>query len=200
MSKYAHFANEIRVANAGITNAALGAAVKVRIAKEDPAPTPYELHGLPDPTDIIISGGDRKKAATIIHDGAPNLMIQYVRGTAPVVKEVTVDVSSGETTKKIRRGAPIGVLVAFKDGEKVLIGWSKYNFAKDDQDIQLEKLVFTKKDAINTAVLRALTDADEINAENVPFKIAVALPAFLTRVGKYFNAAPSNVTNTVGFA
>jgi len=198
MSKYAHFADEIRAISEGITNAELGAAVKARIAKEHPAPTPYEIHGLPDPSGIVVNLATRLKADAIVKGGAPNLMIQYVRRNAPVVDKVIVDTGTGKTTKKIIRGAPIGVLVAFKDEGKTLIGYSKYNFAKDDQDVQLEKLVFTKKDAINTAVLRALIDTMDV--ADMPFKVSVDLPAFMTRIEKYFGEKPDNMTSTVGFA
>jgi len=198
MSKFAYMAEEIRAVSEGITNAALGAAVKARIAKEHPAPTPYELHGLPDPSGIVIDDATRNKAFEIIDRGAPNLMIQYVRRNAPVVDKVIVDTGTGKITKKIMRGAPIGVLVAFKDEGKTLIGYSKYNFAKDDLDVQLEKLVFTKKNAINTAVLRALIDT--VDVADIPFKVSVDLPAFMTRIEKYFGEKPDNMTNTVGFA
>jgi hypothetical protein len=198
MSKFAHIAEEIRAISEGISNAELGAAVKAQIAKEHPAPTPYEVHGLPDPTDIVISDEDRNKAFEIIDRGAPNLLIEYVRRNPPTIAKVTIDVASGETTKKIMRGEPIGVLVAFKDDGDVFIGYSKYNFAKNDAGVQMEKLVFTKKDALNTAILRALTD--DIDTDSVPFKVAAVFPAFLERAKKYFGVIPTNVINTVGFA
>ena len=194
MSKYQHFAKEIKAKDPSITNAELGAAVKARIALEDPAPTPYETHGLPDPTGINITDTIRDKAADIINQGAPNLMIQYVRRCKPKVAAVLIDVNDGKVAHKIMRGAPIGVLVAFKDNHEILIGYSKYNFATDDADVRLEKLLFNKRDAINTAILRALTDT--INKSSIPYKVAVDLPAFMSRIAKYFGGKPTNMAGT----
>ncbi len=199
MSKYQHFAKEIRAGDPSLTNAELSTAVKERIALEDPAPTPHELHGLPDPTGIAVDGTARNRAVGIIDHGAPNLMIQYVRQCKPKIAAVLIDVNDGKVAHKITRGAPIGVLVAFKDSSgSIRFGYSKYNFAKGDDGVQLEKLVFTKKDAINTAVLRALTDT--VNRNSIPYKVAVDLPAFLSRIAKYFGGNPVNIVGTVGSA
>jgi len=216
MSKYQHFADEIKAADETLSNAALGAAVKVRIAKEDPAPTPYAIHGLPDPTGInLIEPMTRNIAANIIEAGAPGLMIQYIRNATTTVTKITKTGSKTDSSEKILRGAPIGVMVAFMYNDNLLIGYSKYNQAtvknKDGDAVlvkgkpeQIEKLVFTKRDAINTAVLRALTDT--VNMASVPFKIAVALPAFLVRTEKYFKNVAVNTdvlsaaNDTVGFA
>lgn len=214
MSKYLHFVEEIKAVSEGISNVALGAAVKARIAKEDPAPTPYEIHGLPDPNGIEINDAIRDSAAAIINQGAPGLMIQYIREAATNVTTMATTGNKTSISEKMLRGSPIGVMVAFVDNEELLIGWSKHNKAvvKDKNGAavlvkgkpeQIEKLVFTKRDATNTAVLRALTDT--VNMADVPFKIAEALPAFLVRAEKYFKDIPANTdelsrnNETVGF-
>lgn len=203
MSKYKHFADEIRAANPNISNALLGQEVKERIAKEHPAPTPYDIHGLPDPmnTAVDLTGDIRAAAAAIIKADKKNLMIQYVRRNSPKVSKVVVDIETGTSYNKLMRGEPIGVMVAFMFEAEVLVGWSKYNLKKDDDGKQIEQLVFTKRDAIETAVLRALTD--NVYEEVVPYKIADHLPAFFERVENYFNMKPSNIvipTDTMGYA
>ncbi len=214
MSQFFHFAEEIKAISDGISNEDLGKAVKARIAKEHPAPTPYDIHGLPDPmnTDMDISDQIREKAEEIITATAGEqkaLMIQYVRRSAPVVSQITLDVHKGKISSKTMRGVPIGVMVAFLDDDKLFVGWSKYNLKKEkDEDGKpvfvngkaqlIEKLVFTKKDAIKTAILRALTD--QLNVKTAPFKIADAMSAFVARTEKYFQVPVSNTDNTVGFA
>ncbi len=200
MSKYEHFVEEIKAAKPDISNAELCAEVKARIAKEDPAPSRYDTHGLPDPmnTSGDVTDDVRNKSALITTGNKRNLMIQYVRKAKPRVGKVIVNVMTGSTSSKLVRGEPIGALVAFKDDNNLLVGWSKYNLKKDEEDNQIEGLVFTKKDAISTAVLRALTD--NINEAAIPFKIANDLPAFLMRVEKYFGAKPNNMATAFGYA
>lgn len=217
MLKYAHFAAEIKAATENIGNVALGAAVRARIALEDPTPTPYDIHGLPDPSGIDVTNEVRDKAANIINQGAPGLLIQYIREAATSVTTISRSGSKTRCSEKILRGAPIGVMVAFVDNEELLVGHSKYNQAtvknEDGETVlvkgkpeQVEKLVFTKRDAINTAVLRALTG--NISVAGAPFKIAEALPVFMDRVERYFKAivfnknmvSRTNENNTVGYA
>jgi hypothetical protein len=205
--KYRHFAEEIKATEPGLNNTELGAKVKARIAMEDPAPTQYDIHGRPDPmsTGTEITSEVRDNATIIIGENKEDLMIQYIRRTAPAVCNVIVDVKTGGHTfhfNKRMRGEPIGVMVAFMNGQALLIGWSKYNFKKDkDTGKQIEQLVFTKKDAVQSAVLRALTT--ELDSASIPFKIADKLPAFIKRAKKYFKVEPSNVAgevSTVGYA
>ncbi len=203
MSKYRNYAEEIKAAEPSITNAELGERVKARIAKEHPAPTPYDIHGLPDPmnTAVDITDDIRAAAASIIKADKKNLMIQYVRRNSPKVTKVVVDIETGTSYNKLMRSEPIGVMVAFMFEAEILVGWSKYNLKKDDDGKQIERLVFTKRDAIETAVLRALTD--NVYEEIVPYKIAAHLPAFFERAEKYFNMKPSNIvipTDTMGYA
>lgn len=203
MSKYKHFADEIKKFEPEISNENLGKRVKARIARKHPAPTPYDVHGLPDPmnTAVDITDDIRAIAASIINTDKKNIMIQYVRKNSPKVSRVVVDIETGTTYNRLMRGEPIGVLVAFKYKDELFVGWSKYNLKKDNDGKQIERLVFTKRDAIETAVLRALTD--NVYEEIVPYKITVHLPAFFERVEKYFNTKPSNIimpTDTMGYA
>lgn len=221
MSKYAHLASLIKAAQPGVSNAELGAAVKLLIAEKYPAPTPYDLHGLPDPNGIDVTDEVRDRAANIIEAGAPGLMIQYIREAATNITTISKSGSKTNVKEKMLRGAPIGVMVAFMNNDDLIIGYSKYNQATEKindpgspahgktvmvkgKPVQIEKLVFTKRDAINTAVLRALTDT--VNMAGAPFKIAEALPAFLARTEKYFKGVPANTdklsaaNETVGMA
>ena len=204
MSKYKHFAIEIKAEEPNIGNAELGRKVKARIAAENLQQSPHDIHGLPDPmnTDASISDRTREKAKEIINVSAENqksLMIQYVRQTFPKVSKIVLDVNSGSVKKKTTRAEPIGALVAFLlDDGKLLVGWSKYNLKEDDDGVRIEKLVFTKKDAIHTAVLRALTDTIDRNA--VPFKVRPDLDAFISRAERYFGRKAANITTTFGFA
>ncbi len=202
MSKYKHFAEEIKAAEPSISNAELGAKVKARIAKEVPTLTPYDVHGLPDPmnTAVDITDDIRTMGASIIGVGKKDIMIQYVRKASPKVSRVVVDIETGTTYNRLMRAEPIGVMVAFIHQGELLIGWSKYNFKKDDDGKQIERLVFTKKDAIETAVLRALTD--NVYEASTPYKIAECLPAFFDRAEKYFGQLTNNAveSTTIGYA
>lgn len=200
MSKYKHFADEIKKFEPEISNENLGKRVKARIARKHPAPTPYDVHGLPDPmnTAVDITDDIRAAAAEILSVNKKNLMIQYVRRNNPKISKVVVDIETGTTYNKLMRGEPIGVMVAFVYKGELLVGWSKYNLKKDDDGERIERLVFTKKDAIETAVLRALTD--NIYEASAPYKIAECLPAFFERAEKYFGLKLDNTVDTIGYA
>ncbi len=94
---------------------------------------------------------------------------------------------------QIVKGTPIGALIAIKTDDGVKVGWSKRHVSK-------ETLIFTKKNALYVAALRALTDGISIgnmtsdNGKPLPREVSKQMPSFLNRVETYFkNQTVNNI-------
>ncbi len=120
---------------------------------------------------------------------------KFTRLSEPVLDKISVCIDSKCLSKTFIKGMPIGVLVAFLKDRKILIGWSVYN--KNH-----ETAVFTKKDAIRIAILRALTDGilttksdsgrDILLTKSdthIPKAIGKEFTKFLIRARKYYGRA-----------
>jgi hypothetical protein len=142
----------------------------------------------------------RTEAAKIVSAG--DVIVQFVRPGKRQLSKVAVDMKNGKVHKKFKRNQPIGALVVFTAADNVLVGWSKYNKTA-------EVLPFSKKAAVETAVMRGLADriypngrSEYTTAEDVrlPAVIAKALPSFLERVEKIFDKKADNVGVFIGNA
>jgi len=138
------------------------------------------------------------------------LVSQFVRpGKRELAKTIT-DVEAGKVYKKFKRNAPVGALVAFLVGDTLLIGWSKYNEAKqlvieaEGKKVlkNKESLPFSKKTAVLTGVMRGLVDKICPNGKDnymtgedkhIPKAIAKDMAGFVERVEKYFGRQAVNV-------
>jgi len=78
---------------------------------------------------------------------------------------------------KQKNGRKIGVLIAMKDVEgKVVVGFSQC--CKNDS--------FDKSFGEEIAARRAFAYSDRDCVDNIPFKVAAALPGFLDNCKRYF--------------
>ena len=175
----------------------------------------YEKYGEPKPSFIgAIRPEDREVAEMILGGDRKEVLIRYIR-EAPVIQKHTVKeegmTGKGErTVLKIAKGMPLAVVVAFKHGDKVYVGWSKRHSPLVDIDdatnekvlVEVEDLIFTKQDAVKVAILRALADKLVIKGKNIkssnqlplPKDVERELPAFIGRVIRYFGVAPVNLS------
>jgi len=155
-----------------------------------------------DPMGIsnLVHSISREKASEIAKSGM--VISQFVRPGKRELSEVIIHPVAGRVYRKFRRNPPIGVLVALVFGDKLLIGWSKYNKNK-------EILAFSKKTAVETAVMRAFVDriypygpSDYKTAEGqyIPRLITKDITNFLKRVEGAFTRKASNVGVFVGTA
>ena len=179
----------------------------------------YEMYGIPQPN-TTIKEEDRILAKDIItKDARKNVVIQYIR-EAPRVhqfSEMKVIKKAGKPAQQVERlcmkavrGTPLGALVGFKCAGRVLVGWSKRNtkvkeVLKDGKPYEepLEKLCFTKNDALEVATLRALSDTIVFDRDNkkvtagsgtiLPKSIEKVMPNFVNRVSDYFDQNIANI-------
>ena len=146
----------------------------------------------------------REEAAKIIKAGKSEtiLVSQFVRPGKRKLSKVITDTENGKVYKKFRLSPPIGALVAFVHDHKLLVGWSKYNTGK-------EILPFSKKVAVETAVMRALIDKihphganDYITAEDkyIPKAVSKEMSEFIKRIQRYFKREANNVGKFIGTA
>lgn len=131
------------------------------------------------------------------------LLVQFVRAKKPELISAAINLQTGKIAKVYSKSPPIGALVAFADGPDILFGWSKYNFAKDENGVQLEKEPFTKKDATLIAIMRALTDGVKGSGNGyfvtnsdviIPKVIDKETGSFVARTLAYFNGQLKNVS------
>ncbi len=171
-------------------------------------PSRYEEYGFPMPSVNNLTKETKDLAKELAAKGERDkLAILYVREEPLVQKHTMVKKIKGEDVKvpylKAVRGNPIGVLVGFKTKDGTKIGWSKRNASLDENDLPLEKLFFTKKDALEVALMRGLVDTITISPSgrsakvsdgaHIPKCIEKALPHFIKRVVRCFNDSPANV-------
>ncbi len=195
--------------------------------------TRHEQHGFPYPShltkvDSVLLDEARGKAMN-----CKGVMIKYLR--AYEISKIFGE-NGRITGNRVVKGIPWAALVAFKgeDG-RLIVGWSKRHpgkaykidgriipvkdskavvFANDrtvdelaDVMVNIEQLMFTKKDAIAVAILRAMTDGlvfshskkhsqktiRSADGSFIPKCVEKAIPRFIQRAESYFRAP---VTNT----
>jgi len=148
----------------------------------------------PEPGNTEIDDYIRAKADRICEDhfslkNRKVLISQFIR-SKPQLRSVELDVKVGTITKNFEKGNLLGVIVAFKTGTGVRVGWSFYN--KNH-----EVLPFSRRNAVRVAIIRGLTDGIIYNQTTsgiqIPNNISVALPDFVSRVVKYYAATPNNI-------
>ena len=170
-----------------------------------------------DPIGVLneISYHIRSIAESLIRD--KKVIAQMVRPDGP---EEEIYIKKGKVSKKFSRGTPVGAMVAFITDGELLIGWSKYCQATKEiailngdpnsnftvtavKKVPREKNPFSKKVAVKTAVLRALTDQIHVNisakfgsftasSNHIPQVVSSQLPSFVKRASLYFKMTPSN--------
>jgi len=144
----------------------------------------------------------REEAKKIVESSRKdnNLISQFVRPGKKKLSKVITDTENGEVYKKFRRNPPVGALVAFINNENLLVGWSKYNKGK-------EILPFSKKTAVETAVMRGLLDRvyphgpyDYVtaSAQYIPKAVAKEMVKFVNRVEKFFARTVDNIGRFIG--
>lgn len=158
----------------------------------------------PVPLSTSVTKEQQKTAKEISYD-TDNLVVRFVRQTPTV--STTVD-SAGRKKHSLANGAPRACLVAFKNKERLYIGWSKYNAALVNEGgiiRPLEDKPFTKEHARYTAILRGLVDSVVVQGKDirsgasnkvVPGCIVRELKTFVARTRKYFKI--QDIANLVG--
>lgn len=139
--------------------------------------TKYEKYGHPKPNIAGAVDVDRVKK---ISENLADFIIKYIRDYKV---EKVLNESGHVIGNKVVRQAPYAALVAFKDNDSLLIGWSKRHSGKAYQTdikiipekmfnanslasdltksikrVDVEPLPFTKKDAVSVAINRAYGD------------------------------------------
>jgi len=156
--------------------------------------------GIDEDITVITVDKARDEALKIIKSG--KMISKFVRPGKRKLSKVITDTETGDVYKKFRRNAPIGALVAFMNDGNLFVGWSKYN--KNN-----EVLPFSKKIAIETAVMRGLLDNiypygpdgyTTTTGQYVPKLIVKDIPDFITRIEKVFERRVDNVGVFVGTA
>lgn len=169
----------------------------------------YTLYGIPMPNGIELTDEIKGIATGIIalNKAGVNkkepVLIRYIR------KGRDGYVLASSTIKDTReyfvaKGEPYGVVVAFLYEGNMRIGWSKRLEGEKfvyGRKVQREPLSFTKKDAVNIAVIRGLVDSltfrgsgiFTIGNDVIPKTIAKILPDFIKKAEKYFRCDAMNV-------
>ena len=161
----------------------------------------HKKHGCPFPTGHSVDVVTKTKAIAIAADHK-KLLIQYIYKRPRLFKDLTNrDALNYKPAYKVSRGSIVGVLVAFKDGHKLLVGWSQRHSTN-------EALSFNKTDARECAVTRGLLDSilieskekmftsipkrtpnrNTLDPQHVPSPLKYYLPSFVSRVLRYFKA------------
>jgi len=186
---------------------------KKSIEKEDP--TVADPMGIPDE----INDDTRAIAKSLISDN--KVMTQIVRVDKPKIESITLHPKTGKVIIKSSKSNPVGAMVAFiSDNGKLRIGWSKYCMATEDELVESsnsrvtlikrvlrEKNPFTKKKAVQTAVLRGLSDYIRFNVDsktlvtlkgnNIPRMVSKQLNSFTKKAATHFKQEPINVIPSI---
>jgi len=177
-----------------------GSTIEVPIKK-----TPYEMYGPPLPSGLELTDATIAEKAEKIAADAGSHVIRYIR-RAPAVAVRTVKVDDDKSFKQayVAKGHPYGVLLAFKDGDKLLVGWSQHNQAIVDEESgeRLEKLPFTRQDALKVAAMRALADEVIIKKKSaftsggqvLPDNVCREMKTFVERAERYYKLDAANVS------
>lgn len=170
----------------------------------------YTLYGVPMPNNLELTDELVEIATGIIALGRTGVnkkepvLIRYIRkGRGGYILASS---TTNKDTKEyfVAKGEPYGVVVAFLYDGKMRIGWSKRLEGKkyeEGKQVQREPLSFTKKDAINIAVVRGLVDSLTFRGSNIftlgddviPKAIAKILPSFIEHAEKYFRCDALNI-------
>lgn len=174
----------------------------------------YAVYGVPEPLGLEITQDHTKRATEILKSGTKDnrVLVRYIRDEGRDVRVIARDENGNiKSYTKKDKGEPYGVLVAFKEGNDVYIGWSKRNggyiIGEDPKTgkkiwVSEEPLRFTKKDALWVAVLRALRDKiakpddgpyQTSKGTPIPRQIARRMDKFIARTEKYFGKTPINL-------
>lgn len=171
----------------------------------------YVLHGIPKPNNLNIDAKTAAAARNIVREnkkpGNSEKMIlaKYVRkkivnSAFLIRKNPEIDMPDSIGSK----GMPVGIVVAFIHGDRLLIGWSKYLEGKTFRYGKLgpkEPLIFTKKDAMLLAIERGLVDTITFHGSIaytkgeriIPRNIVNGLDQFIQRCMRYFKRDAFNV-------
>jgi len=169
--------------------------------------TPYEMYGPPLPSGLELLDSSVTEKAEKIAANAASHVIRYIRRPPEVaVRKVKVDDDDGPREYKeayVAKGHPFGVLLAFKEGDKLYVGWSQHNQTVLDEDTgeRLEKLPFTRQDALKVAAMRALADdivvkgklAMSSTGTVLPDRVTKELVSFVERAERYYKMDAVNV-------
>ena len=161
------------------------------MTKEEKRVKLHKKHGCPHPTGHEVSKDVKAKAVEIAADHT-KLLIRYTRKDPMLIKDLKKgDDPYDKPAYKIIKGEPLGVLIAFKDDGKLLIGWSQRHTVN-------EPLSFTREDARVCAVLRGLLDSismkskedvfTSIEGQCVPSPLKYHIPSFVNRAHRFFRA------------
>jgi hypothetical protein len=155
----------------------------------------YEHVEKPEPEGTFgkITDKIREEAKSLQEGGI--FITEFIRTSEPRLNKVSVCIDSNCLSKTFVKGKPVGALVAFMKGRKILVGWSFYN--KNH-----EVATFTRKDAVRIAILRGLTDgllttkSDSGNPivlttsnTHIPRIVGKEIPKFIDRARKYYRRA-----------
>ena len=174
----------------------------------------YTLYGIPCPNDLTLTNKIKRDAREIIslnNTGVKRgrqILINYIRkGKGGHILGSSPD---GEDSFEyfLIKGEPYGVILAFLHENKLKIGWSKRLEGlkiEHGREVQREPLSFTKKDAVNIAVIRGMIDGLIFRGSSVytltdkvvPKIIAKALLKFIKHAEKYFGEKAVNVNKII---
>lgn len=138
----------------------------------------YEKHGFPKPNNKVdLTVEMMKKARDMANDNS-GTMIKYLRD----YKVAAIKNEQGHITgNKVIKGQPYAAMVAFKEGDKIIIGWSKRHSGKL---VNIEGYLVPEREfdpALFVTLTRSITDvmkqAKYMDIEPLPFskKDAVAV-------------------------
>ena len=167
------------------------------------------VHDIPTPSNMKIPGETKETAERIIRNSKniekndDAILIEYIRKGQNGYILQNRDISDDITEYFIGKGEPYGVIVAFIYKGKLKIGWSKRlegETIDNGKTKQLEPLIFTKKNAINLAVVRGLIDSIAFRGSSaytsmngvLPKSITKILQPFIKRAQTYFKQKVAN--------
>lgn len=170
----------------------------------------YTLYGVPMPNKLELTNELKDIATGIVAlnrtgvNKREPVLIRYIRKGRDgyVLGSSAADKDTVEYF--VTKGEPYGVVVAFLYEGNLKIGWSKRLEGKKleyGKEVQREPLSFTKKDAINIAIIRGLVDSltfrrsgiFTIGNDVIPKAIAKILPKFIKHAEKYFRCDAANI-------
>jgi len=182
--KHSDIVAEVRLENPAANNGELAKLVNERIrALEGRSDKPVL-----EPINTTVELSPQVKAHAENVAQRKNILIQFVRPKGRKIIGANVNFVSEDIKKIFARKAPVGALVAFRDGADIVVGWSKRHNTE-------EPAPFMKKDATLIAIMRGLTDGIKGNpigfyetssGRALPRAINKALDGFATRALAYF--------------
>ena len=96
----------------------------------EPKKSPREVYGDPEPSGktVVVSDNDRQRAAALLAV-ANEMIISYVRPNGKNAHFTYHDTGkdANQVAFWLTNSEPVGVVLAFKEGENVYVGWSRRN-------------------------------------------------------------------------